>query len=138
MIRTEEFVIEDPMSRPDSTTAFTITYVAKENPVSEWQVLECYAEYEDLPADHPLLQQYEKDMVAWRSREKAKPPQPLRLHWHMVAEDGVSTERIRRAWFDGEKALGNGGEDADTELLRNYLRKKHGIHESGLPRVAHC
>jgi hypothetical protein len=45
----------------------------------------------------------------------------------MVAEDGASAERIRQAWFDGEEALANGGEDADTELLRNYLRKKHSI-----------
>jgi hypothetical protein len=42
----------------------------------------------------------------------------------MIAEEGVGAERIRRAWLDGEKALGNGGDDADTRLLCNYLRKK--------------
>jgi hypothetical protein len=127
VMRTERFVIENPKWRPNSTTAFTITYVAGGDPVSGPQVLECYAEYEDLPADHPLRRQYERDMAAWRSHKKARPPQPLRLHWYMVAEDGASAERIRQAWFDGEEALANGGEDADTELLRNYLRKKHSI-----------
>ena len=129
VIRTEDFVLEDPIMRPDSTTAFTITYVEKRDPVSESQVLECYTEYEDLPADHPLRQRYDTDMETWLRREKARPPQPLRLHWHMVAEDGVSAERVRRAWLDGEDALMDGGEPVVTELLRNYLRRKYGDHD---------
>ena len=90
---------------------------------------ECYAEYEDLPADHPLRQRYDTDMEAWLRREKARPPQPLRLHWHIVAEDGVSAERVRRTWLDGEDALMDGGEPVVTELLRNYLRRKYGDHD---------
>lgn len=127
VLRREGFVLENPMKRPASTTAFTITYVAKEDPAAESSVLECYAEYEDLPADHPLSQRYEKHMQAWLRGEKAKPPQPIRLHWYFVVEEGVSSEQVQRAWFDAEDALSDGREGADTEqLLRNYLRKKHG------------
>lgn len=129
VIRTEGFVLEDPITRPGSTTAFTITFVEKEQQASESRVLECYAEYEDLPDGHPLQERYRTQLAAWLHRGDAKPPHPLRLHWHMVAEEGVRSERVRQAWLLGEDALMRGGEGAVTQLLRNYLRRKYGDHD---------
>ncbi len=110
----------------ESNYVVTVSWVEWEYSTATPHILGRYAEYEDLPRDHPTWLEYEARLAEWEAaaeHDEEEPDIPLRLHGYFVVEEGVSREELLAAINELSQAMDE--ESAQFELLRNYLLKKH-------------